>query len=180
MKISNDKFVSLSYVLTVDGNVADSAAADAPLSFVFGTGQLLPKFEANIEGLEKGGKFAFTLDAADGYGEIMPEYVIDIPKNVFMVDGSIPEDLLIVGQVLPMTDNYGNRLLGTIKEIGEETVKMDFNHPMAGQVLNFEGEIVEVREATDDDYPQSGCQDCNCEEGECGDGKAEGGCSCGC
>ena len=70
MKISENKFVSLAYTLTVDGQVADQATADRPLEFVYGVGMLLPKFEEFIAGKEVGDKFEFVLTPAEGYGEI--------------------------------------------------------------------------------------------------------------
>lgn len=70
MKISENKFVSLAYTLTVDGQVADQATAERPLEFVYGVGMLLPKFEEFIAGKEAGEKFEFVLTPAEGYGEI--------------------------------------------------------------------------------------------------------------
>lgn len=86
-----------------------------------------------------------------------------------MVDGKLAEDILFVGSQVPMSDNQGNRMMGIVKEVGEETVKMDFNHPMAGKTLNFDVEIVSVRDVTPEDL-QGGC---SC--GECGD-DCGGGC----
>lgn len=187
MKVSENKFVSLAYTLTVDGQVADQASADRPLEFVYGVGMLLPKFEEFIAGKGKGEKFEFVLDAAEGYGEINPEAVVNLPKDVFMVDGALPDDMLVVGNVLPMSDQAGNRLMGTIKAINDTDVTMDFNHPMAGKTLNFTGEVLGVREATPEDMmPMGG--GCGCGDGGCGDGcgddcgcdSGDGGCGDGC
>ena len=173
MKVENSKMVSVHYTLTVDGQVADQSREGQPLQFICGTGMLLPKFEGAIMGKEAGDKVSFTLAPADGYGEIIPEAVVDLPKTIFMIDGKVAEEILFVGNQVPMSDANGNRMMGVIKEIADETVKMDFNHPMADKTLNFEGEVVDVHEATDDDYPHS-CG-CGCDhEGECGDD-----CSCG-
>lgn len=187
MKIGEKTFVSLSYELTVDGKVVDSTTAENPLSFVFGAGYLLPAFEKNIEGLKVGDKFEFTLDAENGYGEMIEEAVVELPKDIFMIDGAIEDGLLEIGNQLPMSDNQGNRMVGTVKVVGDATVTMDFNHPMAGKVLNFKGEIVGVREATPEDMMQGqvageGCEcgcgcdsDCECDE----DSKCNnGGCNC--
>ncbi|MEG1649727.1 MAG: peptidylprolyl isomerase, partial [Rikenellaceae bacterium] len=149
MKVKENQFVSLSYTLTVDGNVVEKVTADKPLDFIFGTGGLLPKFEENVAGLEKGGKFAFTLTPEESYGEYINDAIVPLPKDIFKVDGEINEEMLAVGNMLPMMDNDGNRLMGFVKSVEGETVTMDFNHPMAGKILNFEGEVVGVREATD-------------------------------
>ena len=180
MKISENKFVSLAYTLTVDGQVADQATAERPLEFVYGVGMLLPKFEEFIAGKEAGDKFEFVLTPAEGYGEINPQAVVNLPKDVFMVDGAIPDDMLVVGNVLPMADQAGNRLMGTVKAVNEADVTMDFNHPMAGKTLNFTGEILGVREAKPEDMmPMGGgcsCGSCGCDGGDCGDGGS--GCRC--
>lgn len=172
MKIEKGKFVTLSYILTVDGKVADQATAENPLGFVFGEGYLLPAFEKNIDGKKKGDKFEFTLTPAEGYGTANPEMLIELGQDVFMVNGKVEEGLLVVGNEIPMMTADGMRLIGRVIEVGSETVKMDFNHPMADKTLNFSGEILEVREATEADRHQhGGCS------GDCGDGCGEG-CSC--
>lgn len=177
MKISENKFVSLAYTLTVDGRVVDQATAERPLEFVYGIGMLLPKFEEFIAGKEAGERFEFVLSPAEGYGELNPQAVVNLPKDVFMVDGAIPDDMLTVGNVLPMADQNGNRLMGTVKAVNDTDVTMDFNHPMAGKTLNFAGEILGVREATPEDMrPMGGGCSCGCEGGECGDGGCGDGC----
>ena len=138
---------------------------------------LLPKFEEAILGKEVGDEVAFTLEAKDGYGEVIAEAIVDLPKNIFMIDGKIAEEMLFVGNQVPMSDNQGNRMLGTIREVGEETVKMDFNHPMAGKTLNFEVKVVGVRDVQPEDLaPKGGCG-CGCEHDSCGD---DCGCNDGC
>ena len=176
MKITKDKFVSLSYTLTVDGNVVEKVEASKPLEFVFGSGTLLPQFEANIDGKETGDKFTFSLTPEEAYGNIMEEAVVELPKHLFMIDGKVNEDLLKVGNMLPMMDNDGNRLMGLVKAIHDEVVTMDFNHPMAGKTLNFEGEVVGVRDSRPEDFHQCGCG-CGCEGGDCEDG-CDSGCGC--
>lgn len=179
MNIAENKFVSLSYQLTVDGVVVDAAGAERPLEFIFGNGMLLPEFEKNIDGKVKGDSFAFTLTPEAGYGLVNPDAVVELPKDIFMVDGVVADDLLVVGNVLPMGDNQGNRMNGTIKEVTDSVVVMDFNHPMAGKTLNFKGEVVDVREATEEDaakfFGGGGCG-CSCGEGECGEGECGDGC----
>lgn len=174
MKVEKNKMVAVDYKLTVDGAIADQSQPGAPLEFICGTGMLLPKFEEAILGKEPGEKVAFTLSPKDGYGEVIAEAIVDLPKNTFMVDGKLAEDILFAGSQVPMSDAQGNRMIGTIKEVGEETVKMDFNHPMAGKTLNFEVEVVSVRDVTPEDLQSAGGCSCGC-DGGCGD--HEGGCS---
>ena len=179
MKVENAKMVSVHYTLTVDGQVADQSREGQPLQFICGTGMLLPKFEGAIIGKEPGEKVSFTLAPADGYGEIIPEAIVDLPKSIFMIDGKVADNLLFVGNQIPMSDAQGNRMLGVVKEIGEETVKMDFNHPMAGKTLNFDVEVVEVRDVTPEDLASQGGCNCGC-HGDCESGCEGGNCGEGC
>jgi FKBP-type peptidyl-prolyl cis-trans isomerase SlyD len=148
MKIGTNKVVSLSYTLVVDGDVMETVKADKPMDFIFGTGYLLPKFEENILNKEVGDSFEFVLSPSEGYGEMNSDAVIELPKDMFMIDGKIEDGLLTVGNVLPMQDSDGNRLQGTIDEVKDDVVVMNFNHPLAGAELNFKGTVVAVREAT--------------------------------
>jgi FKBP-type peptidyl-prolyl cis-trans isomerase SlyD len=77
--------------------------------------------------------------------------VVDIPKQVFEVDGQIDEEMLQEGNFLPMADNQGNHMQGKVVEIGADTVKMDFNHPLAGMVMHFDGKVADVRDATQEE-----------------------------
>lgn len=178
MKIADKTFVTLSYTLTVDGSVADTATAEHPLGFVFGAGYLLPEFEKNIAGMKPGDKFAFTLTPEIGYGAHNADMVVELPRSTFEVNGAVEEGLLTIGNQIPMVTNDGMQLIGVVKEVNGDKVKMDFNHPMAGKTLNFEGEIISVREATDADYPHTGggCS-CGC-HGDCNDDCEGGHCCC--
>ena len=91
MKVEKNKMVAVDYKLTVDGAIADQSQPGAPLEFICGTGMLLPKFEEAILGKEPGEKVAFTLSPKDGYGEVIAEAIVDLPKNTFMVDGKLAE-----------------------------------------------------------------------------------------
>ena len=172
--------VGVDYKLTVDGQIADQSRPGQPLEFIFGTGMLLPKFEEAILGKEIGESVSFTLEAKDGYGEVIADAIVDLPKDIFMVDGKLAEDILFEGSQVPMSDAQGNRMMGIVKEVGDTTVKMDFNHPMAGKTLNFEVDVVSVRDVTPEDL-QGGCSCRECGDGcgedcgeDCGEGCGEG------
>ncbi len=167
MKVENSKMVAVNYTLTVDGKVADSSRPGAPLEFICGTGMLLPKFEGALLGKEPGDKVSFTLEPKDGYGEVIAEAVVELPKNIFMMDGKIAEEILFVGNVIPMSDAEGHRMNGTVKAVGENSVTMDFNHPMAGKTLNFDVEVVSVRDVTPEDLAAKGGCSCGCGDHEC-------------
>ena len=75
----------------------------------------------------------------------------EVPKEIFMNEGKIDDTILFVDNVLPMQDKDGNVFYGKILAISDDTVKMDFNHPLAGVNLHFKGRLLEVREATEED-----------------------------
>ena len=197
MKIEKNKVVALSYQLEVDGQIADKASSDKPLEYIHGTGMLLPKFEAAVEGKEPGETFKFTLSPAEGYGEVDPRYQVELPKEAFQIDGKVCEELLQIGRVIPMYNSEGQIVQGTVKAVGETSVTMDFNHPMAGKTLNFSGKVESVRDASQKELteglhgeylPREECHcgghckhgDGECKHGECGEGECKhGNCNCG-
>ena len=170
MNISDKKVVHLVYQLEVDGAIADSCDATRPLEFIFGMGYLLPKFEANIAGKTVGDKFDFRLSAAEGYGE--------------RDDGQFADDIVFVGNIIPMMSQEGGVMPGKVLAIKDEAVTMDFNHQMAGKDLHFTGEILLVRDATDQELrdglhgERKGCGGCG--KQECGEGGCDSNCDCGC
>ena len=149
MKIEKDAFAKLSYLLTDarSGARIEEASVDKPAQFKFGIKQLLPKFEANMMGLEKGDKFDFVIEAKDAYGPTDPYAIFDIPTDTFEVDGKTDEKMLQVGNVIPMTDDQGNKHMGRITAIHPDTVTMNFNHPLAGVDLRFHGQVISVQKA---------------------------------
>jgi FKBP-type peptidyl-prolyl cis-trans isomerases 2 len=182
MKISDDKIVSLSYDLTVDDDgekeLMERATKEHPLTFMFGMGMMLEAFEKNLSGLSVGDKFSFTLTPEEAYGDYNDQNVAELPKHIFEVNGQFDSERIKEGETLPMMDNQGNRLMGSVLEITPEVVVMDFNHPLAGETLHFDGEVIDVHEATPEEIAALTGSGCNC--GSC-DGKEEdGSCSCGC
>lgn len=151
MKIDKNKVVTLHYKLqedNADGEMVEQTFGSDPLTFLYGVGAMIPKFEEELSGKQEGDDFAFGIKSAEAYGEYDPKAIAPIPKSAFMVDGQLAEEFLQEGRVIPMHDNEGNQLLGTVMEIGEAEVTMNFNHPMAGVDLYFTGQIESVREAT--------------------------------
>ena len=194
MKITQNAVVEFCYELEVDGQVVDHTTKERPLDYIHGTGSLLPKLEAHIEGMEPGCKFDVTLSPADGYGEIDPQRIIDLPKAAFEVNGEVREDLLVPGNTIPMISPMGGVIPGVVLEVSAESVKMDLNHQMAGKTLHFTGEVLTVREATEKELTEGlhgefvhscGCGGCHggdcggCEGGHCGEDH-DGDCGCGC
>ena len=169
MNISKNKVVSLSYELRTegkDGEIIETVDANHPLMFIFGTGSLIPGFERNVENLKTGDRFAFLLGCEEAYGAAVEEAVQEIPITTFVVDGEIDHDMLFEGNAIPMMDSNGNRLNGVVVEIKDDTVVMDFNHPLAGDDLYFSGTVVDVREATAEEL-KHGRVASNCSSGGC-------------
>ena len=148
MKIAANTVVEFWYDLEVEGQIVDKTTKERPLDYIHGTGGLLPKLEAHIEGMEPGDKFDVTLAPADAYGELDPENYILMPKSAFMINGEMRDDLMVVGTVVPLVNQMGGVTPGTILEVLEDVVKIDINHQMAGKTLHFTGEILTVREAS--------------------------------
>lgn len=151
MIIAPNTVVSISYVLReahATGTVIQEVNQQEPFSFLFGQGQLLPDFEANIQGKKEGDQVAFSIDHSNAYGEYDEEQVISLPKSSFVIDGEVAEDFLRIGAVIPLQTQDGHQLTGVVSEIGEEDVKVDLNHPLAGKDLHFSVEVLSVRTAT--------------------------------
>jgi FKBP-type peptidyl-prolyl cis-trans isomerase SlyD len=179
MEISSNKVVSLTYELRIDskdGEIIESVDRNSPLTFLYGTGSLLPKFEGYLSGLKIGDAFDFNLPSLDAYGEFDESSIIKIPLGAFEIDGKVDYALVKIGNKIPMQDGDGHRLTGLVKSIDTDVVTMDFNHPLAGNHLFFKGEVIEVRPATDDELTHGhahyegsceGCDHCGGEGGHC-------------
>jgi FKBP-type peptidyl-prolyl cis-trans isomerase SlyD len=169
MNIEKNKMVSLIYELRENdqqGRIIETLDESHPLTFIYGTGRLLPVFESNINLLKNGDNFRFILNSEIAYGEKREEMIVDVPISVFRTDGKINEDICFVGNEVPMMDTDGNPLNGIINEINDNFVIMDFNHPMAGLDLFFSGKIIEVRDATEDELAALAGSCAGCSSGE--------------
>jgi len=149
--IEKNKVVSLHYRLRKDNNtgelIEETYNAKA-LTFLYGVGGMIPKFEAEIADLKEKDNFSFGIEAKDSYGEFDESAIVDLDIDIFKVDGKLDENAIKVGGMVPMKNAEGHRVDGKVAAITDSHVKMDFNHPLAGQNLHFEGEIIELRDAT--------------------------------
>lgn len=182
MVITKDKFAAFNYVLKDENGVElDSSAGTDPLGYVHGRGYLIPGLEAQLEGKAAGDKFSCTIQPKDSYGERDERLVAELPKDRFDTDVEIE-----VGMQFQVTTPAGPTIV-TVIEVNGDRVKIDGNHEMAGKVLNFDIEVVEVRDTTEEELAQleSGCGgNCGgcggCGGGDCGEGSCEGDCGNGC
>lgn len=151
MAIENNNVVALNYTLhTIEENgektFVEQTTTENPLTFLYGVGMMLPKFEEEIAGLNIGDKSSFTLAAIDAYGEKDDRAIAQLPAEMFAETGLPP-----VGEVIPLQDNEGNQFRAVVVEVTPEAVVADLNHPMAGKTLNFDVEILAVRPATEEE-----------------------------
>lgn len=152
--IEKNKVVTLHYRLKKDDNAGaliEETYNSEPLTFLYGMGAMIPKFEQELAGLKEKDNFSFGINAAEAYGEFDANAIIDLDINIFQVDGKVDETIIFPGARVPMQNAEGHRVDGKVNEITDTHVKMDFNHPLAGQNLFFEGEIVELRDATEEE-----------------------------
>ncbi|MFM9984190.1 MAG: peptidylprolyl isomerase [Flavobacteriales bacterium] len=147
MKIEKGKQIALHYILKSDGpegELIEETTTDEPMRFVMGEDPMLPKFEKAILGLSAGDKFTVYVAVEEAYGEEDESLYIEFPKETFIIDGELDEDLFEEGEVVPMKTEEGEEVMGVIAEVKLNTIIIDFNHPLAGENLYFEGHIVEV------------------------------------
>lgn len=193
MEKENNKFIAVAYKLysLADGKetLIEEAPADRPFVFITGFGITLDAFENGVEDLPKGEQFTLNIECEEAYGERLDERVLDLNKEIFTINGHFDHDNIYKDAVVPLQNEDGNRFMGRVLDVTEDTVKMDLNHPLAGLDLLFKGEIVENREATNEEVQQmlnhisgeGGCGGCGCghNHGDEEDGNHEHGCGCG-
>lgn len=153
MQIDNHTVVAISYHLKLqdeqgDFEVVEVVDKEDPMYFIWGLSGLPEQFENNLLGLSVGDTFNFRIPPDKGYGEIDPEAIVDLPRSLFEGEGVNTEELLVLGNSIPMTNEEGDRLQGIVVDLGKDTVTLNFNHPLAGREMDFSGEILSVREAT--------------------------------
>jgi len=196
MESKRNKYIAVAYQLyTVDNGkskLVEEAPVDHPFQFISGYGVALDAFEKAVVEMEKGQEFEITIGKDQAYGDYEQAHVVELEKEIFTVNGHFDHDNIYIGAMVPLQNEDGNRFYGKVLEIGDDKVKMDLNHPLAGKDLEFKGRIVEYREATNEEIQglinrMSGeDNDCCCGHHHGGDGcrchekhdHHEGGCCC--
>lgn len=188
-KIEPGKYVEITYDLFEIGpdgaeTLVHQVDAEDPERLVIGVtpGLVLP-LEKALNGLAKGDTFDVRATAEEAFGNRSDEYIMELEKEIFEVDGKFDAEMVRPGEVLPMVTADGFQVQGRVLEVSDKWVKMDFNHPLAGSPVRFKGKVELVREATPEELkPSCGC---GCGTHGCGDGCnddtcGDGGCGCGC
>lgn len=143
--IGDKQIVSMHYTLTNDeGEILDSSDGQSPLSYLHGASNIIPGLEKELTGKTVGAKLKVTVHAEDGYGEFNPELLQQAPLSAF----AGVEDLQ-VGMELMAHGDQGQQQMITVREINDDNVIIDTNHPLAGQTLHFDVEITDIRAATE-------------------------------
>ncbi|MFT5199884.1 MAG: FKBP-type peptidyl-prolyl cis-trans isomerase SlyD [Planctomycetota bacterium] len=142
--IVDGSVVTIHYKLTLeDGQVIDSSEGQEPMAYLHGANGLVPGLESALGGKAEGEKLEVKVTPKEGYGELDPEGVQEVPRNAFPDDAD-----LTAGVQFQATDQDDNPIMGTIEAADDKIVKVDFNHPLAGKTLNFDVEVVSIRAAT--------------------------------
>ncbi len=160
MKIQENKVVGLTYELKVSKLEDEIESApfsveireeDDPFYFLYGQSGLPEKFEELMAGKSQGEDFSFSIAVAEAYGEPDDELVITLPKSQFSSEHGFSPEMLEEGNFLPLMDENGYSMQAKVlKDLGENLL-LDFNHPLVGFDLHFEGKIIEVREASQEE-----------------------------
>jgi FKBP-type peptidyl-prolyl cis-trans isomerase SlyD len=140
--VAEGKLVSLEYTLTLDDkSVVETNVGAKPLTYTHGSHQLIPGLEKALEGMTVGDTKQVTVAPAEGYGEMDPKALQEVQKQL------IPPDALKVGTRLQGKTPNGQTVYPLISEIKDDTVVLDFNHPLAGKTLHFDVKVLDVQQA---------------------------------
>jgi FKBP-type peptidyl-prolyl cis-trans isomerase SlyD len=143
MQVDKNKVVSIDYTLTnTQGQVLDTSKGAQPLTYLHGVGGIIPGLESALQSKNPGESLKVSVPPDQGYGEKDPNLVQPVPRANF---GSIPN--IAPGMQFQAQNAQGSRIV-TVVEATPETVTIDANHPLAGQTLNFDVTVVDVRDAT--------------------------------
>ncbi|MBQ27748.1 MAG: peptidylprolyl isomerase [Nitrospiraceae bacterium] len=150
MKVGPKTVVAMDYAVLLDsGEVGESTYGKSPVQFIYGDQTVVPGLYKAIAGLTKGDRRSFKIDPTEGYGVYEASEVRKVPRA-----GLPPELTPEVNMALQVKDPTGTYRLVTIKEVEDETLTVDFNHPYAGHTLTFDVLIRDVREVTDEELEQ--------------------------
>ncbi len=144
--ITDGKVVTLTYVLTADGEEVARTEDGDPLEYLHGAEDILPGLETALEGKTVGEKFTVTLAPEDAYGDYDEDDIEEVDKT------DIPNvEELELGMMVEVEDEDGYQYMAYVAEIGDDVVVLDFNHPLAGKTLTYDGQIMAVRSATEEE-----------------------------
>ena len=178
MNIADKLYVAIEYTLTLEsGQEIDKSPEGQPLSFITGTGQIVPGLEKALMGRAAGDSAKLVVEPEDAYGPVKDDMFKDIPKSQFPSEVDIQPGMAFEAQ-----GPRGPFMISVAKINDDETVTVDLNHPMAGKQLHFDVNVVEVREPTEEEMAQavaSFSAGCGCGSEEPDTAACGPGCNCG-
>jgi FKBP-type peptidyl-prolyl cis-trans isomerase SlyD len=146
LKVADGQVIMMEYTLQVDGEIIDTSADHGPIEFLQGQGNIVPGLEQALYGMAVGESKDVVVAAGDGYGEMDNQAYMEVPRDQFPQD--IPMD---VGTQIELHDESGQPMVARIDQVGDTSVRLDFNHPLAGKELHFAVKIAGLRPATDEE-----------------------------
>lgn len=191
------RYIEVNYKLFIGNGdelqLVEQTTEGNPVKFYTGLGMALDAFEKNIAKYENGESFEFTIGKDDAYGDRRDNLVVDIAKDNFVKDGKFDSANVHDDAIIPLVDEAGNRFVGRVVSVGDDNVRVDLNHPLAGRDITFRGKILVNREATEEEIERlkAGQHSHHCCGGHCHhdgdsghechchhDGEGDHGCHC--
>jgi FKBP-type peptidyl-prolyl cis-trans isomerase SlyD len=143
IKVSDGMVVDLDYTLRVDNEVVDTSEGRQPIKFIQGQGYIIDGLEKELYGMKAGEDKQVVIPPERGYGTVNEEAILDVPKDEF------PEEIpLQKGTELKVQTQEGETMDARITSVAPDSVRLDFNHPLAGKELHFSVKVNDIREAT--------------------------------
>jgi FKBP-type peptidyl-prolyl cis-trans isomerase SlyD len=143
MRVKPGRVVLLDYMVKVEtGQIVETSAGKGPIEYLHGAGQILPALERALEGLGEGEQAAFSICAADAYGQRKDDNIVSLPKTLFPADVKLEKGVCLYARA-----SGGQSYPITVKEVKDDMVVVDLNHPLAGERLFFEVKVCGVRPA---------------------------------
>jgi FKBP-type peptidyl-prolyl cis-trans isomerase SlyD len=181
MSLTKNQVASVAYTLKVDDQIIDQADKENPMDFIHGIGNMIPGFEKALEGKNIGDSFSITVEPSEAYGERNDNLTQDVARKMF---AGVPDDQLVAGAQFQAQTDAGVEVI-TITSVDGDSIKIDANHPLAGKTLNFDVEMLDIREATAEElkhghvHAGGGCSSHGDKPANNGSGGCCGGGTCG-
>jgi FKBP-type peptidyl-prolyl cis-trans isomerase SlyD len=143
LKVADGQVIVMEYTLRVDGKIIDASSDHGPIEFIQGVGNIIPGLEQALYGMMVGESKNVVVTAGDGYGEMDSQAYMEVPRD------RLPEDIpMETGTQIELHNEAGQPMVARIDQVGETSVRLDFNHPLAGKELHFAIKIAGLRPAT--------------------------------
>jgi FKBP-type peptidyl-prolyl cis-trans isomerase SlyD len=144
--VQDGQVVGMEYTLHVDGEILDSSKDHGPMEYLHGSGNIIPGLERELTGMGIGESKKVIVAPVDGYGEFDSNALVHVMRS------QIPENIpMVLGTEIQVTDQQGHEMTARIDGVEDDSVRLDFNHPLAGKELKFDVKIVSLREPTEEE-----------------------------